>query len=36
MKNKKCSLQVLDELRRIVNQGNPLTKYEVKKQVGVG
>ncbi|PAV64298.1 hypothetical protein WR25_25370 isoform C [Diploscapter pachys] len=28
--------EVLDELRRIVNQGNPLTKYEVKKQVGVG
>ncbi|GMS85592.1 hypothetical protein PENTCL1PPCAC_7767 [Pristionchus entomophagus] len=35
-KTKMSDEEVITELRRIVNPGNPLEHYEVKKQIGVG
>ncbi|WKX97719.1 hypothetical protein Q1695_013414 [Nippostrongylus brasiliensis] len=35
-KEKMTDAQVLEELRRIVNQGDPLQKYEIKRQIGLG
>lgn len=34
--NKMTDQQVLEELRLIVNPGNPVQKYETKRQIGVG
>lgn len=35
-KEKMTDAQVLEELRQIVNQGDPLQKYEIKRQIGLG
>ncbi|XGW08747.1 hypothetical protein V3C99_011229 [Haemonchus contortus] len=35
-KEKMTDTQVLEELRQIVNQGDPLQKYEIKRQIGLG
>ncbi|CAJ0607525.1 unnamed protein product [Cylicocyclus nassatus] len=35
-KEKMTDGQVLEELRQIVNQGDPLSKYEIKRQIGIG
>ncbi|RCN27918.1 hypothetical protein ANCCAN_26346 [Ancylostoma caninum] len=35
-KEKMTDGQVLEELRQIVNQGDPLNKYEIKRQIGLG
>uniref|UniRef100_A0A1I7XE41 non-specific serine/threonine protein kinase n=1 Tax=Heterorhabditis bacteriophora TaxID=37862 RepID=A0A1I7XE41_HETBA len=35
-KEKMTDAEVLDELRQIVKSGNPLHKYETKRQIGVG
>ncbi|KAK6010942.1 hypothetical protein OSTOST_23984, partial [Ostertagia ostertagi] len=34
-KEKMTDAQVLEELRQIVNQGDPLQKYEIKRQIGL-